>query len=371
MCISPIRIKNPNLGIRSSLSFLKDTTSAYINIPCGKCGECRTAKQIGLIQRVQMEALENYLFFCTLTYSPETLPVVNINGRDIPYADIKDVQNMMKRLRKSNVFGRSFRYFGVSERGSKRGRPHFHIIFFVPKLPEDTAFTPLKLERVLFSAVLHEWRRNYGSTRKPVYKPLCRYYRKYVNGRPSFNFDLHYVSPSTKDGSQDDVAFYVSKYIMKASKREEALQRALRMNLEPEDYFHYWPIVKSKSFRSVGFGRNPVMTENRELVTSDAIVKHIRNCVQRSKGVDSPFAMFYLTSTGQTFPLCRYYRNRPELYSLDDHLTFFYNNPDGREDCVVFFDRDISTLKRIQQSFEHRFDIIDSKDASIIYNSLN
>lgn len=43
-----------------------------------------------------------------------------------PYR-IEDVQKFFKRLRKS---GLKFRYFGVAEYGGKRGRPHYHIIFF-------------------------------------------------------------------------------------------------------------------------------------------------------------------------------------------------------------------------------------------------
>ena len=135
MCVSPIRIRNPNYHNKSGLiSALADTSSMYINVPCGHCSECVAVRQMGIIQRVQMEELTNHIFFCTLTYSNEAMPVISTStGYDIRYADISDVQKMIKRLRKHNAFGRSFRYFCVSELGSVRGRPHFHLLFFIPR----------------------------------------------------------------------------------------------------------------------------------------------------------------------------------------------------------------------------------------------
>ena len=125
MCISPIRIKNPNLGLIGPNAQFKDTISHYINVPCGVCPQCVANRQMQYVQRLQMEELVNHLFFCSLTYNNDTIPVVTTStGYDIRYADVSDVQKMMKRLRKKNAFGRPFRYFGVSELGTKKGRPH-------------------------------------------------------------------------------------------------------------------------------------------------------------------------------------------------------------------------------------------------------
>lgn len=124
MCISPIRIRNPNFGINNVGTKYKDTVSAFINVPCGHCSECVSVRQMGYVQRLQLESVKNHMFFCTLTYNNESMPYLSVNGRNIRYADVSDVQKMIKRLRKSNVFGRPFRYFGVSELGSLKGRPH-------------------------------------------------------------------------------------------------------------------------------------------------------------------------------------------------------------------------------------------------------
>lgn len=125
MCISPIRIKNPNLGLIGPNAQFKDTISHYINVPCGVCPQCIANRQMQYVQRLQMESLVNHFFMCTLTYNNESIPIVTTStGYDIRYADVSDVQKMFKRLRKSNAFGRPFRYFGVSELGSSKGRPH-------------------------------------------------------------------------------------------------------------------------------------------------------------------------------------------------------------------------------------------------------
>lgn len=125
MCVSPTRIRNPNFHIYNSGTRFKDTESAFINVPCGVCSECVAVRQMSYIQRLQMEETKNHLFFCTLTYNNESLPIhVCSNGHVIRFADVSDVQKMIKRLRKKNAFGRPFRYFGVSELGTKKGRPH-------------------------------------------------------------------------------------------------------------------------------------------------------------------------------------------------------------------------------------------------------
>lgn len=125
MCQSPVRIKNPNLGLTGPNAQFKDTTSQMIDVPCGFCSDCVAAKQMQYVQRIQMEELVNHIFFCTITYNNEMMPhLATSTGYDIRYADVSDVQNMFKRLRKRNAFGRPFRYFAVSELGSKKGRPH-------------------------------------------------------------------------------------------------------------------------------------------------------------------------------------------------------------------------------------------------------
>ena len=193
-------------------------------------------RQSSIVQRCIAESLDNYLFFCTLTYNNDSLPVIETSsGFSIRYADMRDFTLMMKRLRKRPGFDRTCRYLVVSELGEKNGRPHFHALLVVPKLPGDTFVTIMQLETWLFENVLAEWRRNYGSTRSPVYRPLCTYTRRWIRGELKTNYDLHYLNPRSSQNGVSDVAFYVSKYMLKRSDREKRLQQALKLNLVTYD----------------------------------------------------------------------------------------------------------------------------------------
>ena len=148
MCISPIRIKNPNYGRKVQFGdafAMKDCTSLYIAVPCGHCDECIALKQLHLVQRVQMESISNHVFFCTLTYNNEMMPFLDTSlGYRIRYTSVSDLQNMFKLLRNSLPF--QFRYYAVSERGSENARPHAHILFFVRKKDGDDFNTVLNYE---------------------------------------------------------------------------------------------------------------------------------------------------------------------------------------------------------------------------------
>ena len=100
MCLSPILIKNVNYGITTDLSKCKDTTSQFIPVPCGRCSVCLALKQQYLVQRVQMESLSHDLYFMTLTYNNDMLPVKTIGDFTFAYVDISDFQKMAKMIRK-------------------------------------------------------------------------------------------------------------------------------------------------------------------------------------------------------------------------------------------------------------------------------
>lgn len=317
MCISPVSIKNPNYGLKH-LSKFKDTTSQMIRVPCGYCPECIHTKQMGIIQRMRMESTKNHLFFCTLTYRDLSLPHVQTStGYLIRYAKIKDVQDMMKRLRKSNAFGRPFRYFGVTELGSKRSRPHFHLIFMIKKQDSDDYNTCLNLEKTLHDAVLKEWRRNIGRVRFPLYQPLCDFVQLYKRGRLSSTFDLHYVRSNGVD-NYDDVGFYVIKYMLKPSDNVRKLQQALRLNLDEIEYSQIWNMVKPRTFKSLDFG----------LPDDEDVKKKLKHDIKKSYSLDFPS---FFNNDGTTWPLSKYYKSKGEIYSASDAAHFFKNQvPDSK-----------------------------------------
>lgn len=376
MCLHPIQIKNPNQGLKVPAGdprAFSDLTSAYINVPCGHCPQCIAVKQMYYVQRVQMESFTHHLFFATLTYNEESLPRMSVStGYDIPYADVRDVQNMMKRLRASDAFGRPFSYFAVSERGSVYGRPHFHILFGIQKQQDDTFLDILNLEHIMFRAVLSEWKRNVAppvltkkgtyrqNSRSPVYRPLCDFHRKFVRGKLSATYDLHYITPSDFDSGLASVAFYVLKYMLKPSRKETRLQQALHLNLPEDEYESVWPIIRSKNFKSLGYG------------SSLFALQHVKDSVRKGieSGLNYPYPVFFNPESGQSFPLAPFYRKNGLYYSYQDALSVYYQSHSEEVDTVVDVDRlDPSQIRKKLKDYERvlrvtepdRLDILNSQ----------
>lgn len=378
MCLAPIKIKNPYCG-RSHLgvNFLRDCTAQYIEVPCGYCASCLALKQSYIVQRSQMESLENDLFFCTLTYNNDTIPVLEVNGFKLKYVDISDFQNMIKRLRKKDAFGLPFRVWAVTEYGGKKHRPHLHVIFSFPKIPGETRAEKLAREKRYHDIVLHEWRRNIAktfdkhgnivaNTRNPVYVPLCTYFRKRrKNGKLSTNFDFHWIDPSItdKDGKlhdESDVAFYVTKYTLKASKYVDRLKSALKLNLPPEEFYKVWSKIRPKALVSKKWG-NP---------DSDKVQKHVRKGIDFALvSSDHEFPVFFNPTTGQTFPLAPFYKRR--FYSVQDEISMFYKakedfgtndafrpreDPRVTTDPIEDYKRRTTHFKNVQSQINSRYE---------------
>lgn len=361
MCVSPVLIKNPNY--RSKVDIIKkttDTENQYIKVPCNHCSECVLARQNQLVDRCRCLALDHYIFFCTLTYNSQSLPhLVTSTGFNIPYADISDVQKMMKRIRKANLFGRSFLYFFCSERGKEKSRPHFHGLIFIPKFKDDDKLYPAQLEASVRGVLFKEWRRNYGSTRNPIWKPLFTYRSKYVAGKRFSNFDCHYVVPHSTEKGSDDVAFYVSKYVLKSSSKENALQQALRLNLvnvnddgslDEEEYLNVWKIVKSRCFFSKGFG-----------ASTDFEISHIHYCIDLSK--DHPDGLKFFHADGSSSPLPRYYR---KFLSPDDCIESVV----ARGGPLTIDDRPYDLKDRSIEKGKKILQKVSDRDISEFYNNV-
>lgn len=369
-------------------NYFKDVTSAFIQVPCGHCPQCIARKQTDMIQRVHMESLFNYLFFCTLTYNQDSLPIRELNGFNISFADISDVQNMFKRIRKR--FSLPFRYTVTSEFGSKHGRPHFHLLISVPKNDNDTIYTPYQIENHLQDLFLSEWRRNYGSSRSPLYHPLCTYYKKWIGNRLSYNFDLHYIEPLFSDGGVADVGFYVMKYMLKPSPREEKLYKALKLNLDTDKFlyddtgnlligknglpvenpfsFRYnWRDIRSKFILSKGFGLlkqgqeyNPKKHKIYEDLIEPKVRSHIRKGIEfGKKNFDYP--VFLHPRTGQTFPLSSYYQRY--FLSAEDKWYFYMNSKSPYVDAFPIADdtpRDL--YQQAMEKYQRQCNIVEQKE---------
>lgn len=92
-------------------------------LPCGKCTLCLERRRKEWVRRLQLEAFDNPCTFLTLTY----------NDKNLRDCNKPDIQRFLKRFRQLSRKGldlSNFKYFFVSEYGSKTHRPHYHAILF-------------------------------------------------------------------------------------------------------------------------------------------------------------------------------------------------------------------------------------------------
>lgn len=383
MCTRPILIDNPYYGcnqtykgaggtlrLERTLSFLHDTTSLKMAVPCGHCAQCVAMKQSYIVQRSQMEADGNDLWFCTLTYKTSMLKYIDVNGYRLRYAYLPDLQNMIKRMRKKDLFGMPFRFWAVVEYGGMKHRPHFHLIFSTPKIPGESRASKLAREKRYYWDVLHEWKRNtatcidrhgrtQANTRSPKYEDLCEYKVTYKNGKRRCTYDFHWIDPCVTDTKgkihdEADVAFYVTKYTTKANKYVDRLKSALRLNLDPDEFTAIWKILRPKCLVSKKWG-DP---------DSETVRKHVRSGIDRAlQDADAPFPYFINPSTGQTFPLAPFYKKR--FLKIEDALSFFYKQKDDYgtgDNFRVGPDVDPLVERQKDMRFERMLDMINARE---------
>lgn len=111
----------------------------FVEIPCGKCLECRLAYARQWADRCMLEAsLYDQNCFLTLTYDDINVPKCdgydNISGEVNKYHTLRkeDLQLFIKRLRDhiSRKEDIKIRYFAAGEYGEQTCRPHYHLIIF-------------------------------------------------------------------------------------------------------------------------------------------------------------------------------------------------------------------------------------------------
>lgn len=370
MCITPIQIPNRNLVPRKpytrnwlrvgSPMSLKDCTSQYVNVPCGHCPECIQKKQNDFVQRCEMESLDTYQYMVTLTYDNKHLPkLVSSLGEVFYYADYHHIQSTIKRVRK--YFERPFRFVATSERGGNRHRPHWHLILFVPKLPEDTKFTGKCLESTLFDLFKKHWSKNVGSNRKPEYEPFFQYVRYYDrHGKLRTNYDLHLIEPRLKiNGEIDtmqDVSFYVSKYLCKYN--DNKLRIKVKYNYTPTEAHYIMEIIKCRRITSVSFGSRDfsghIASPDKRLFPQEAINSYVRDCIERSKSQLLEMPSFWYDN-GKNYPLSSYLRKK--FLNMQDALFWYFNKDTTDIDTIVYLtEKKVNKLK-FNKKYQKQLDI--------------
>lgn len=207
----------------------------------------------------------------------------------------------------------------------------------------------------LFDIFLRYWRRNYGSTRKPIWRPLCNYVRR--GGK--YNYDLHWLDPySSKDGL-DGVSFYVTKYLLKFDDWIDKFKSKLFFNLDESDYKDAWNKFRPRILLSKYFG-SPLDPE-----VSSHIKLGIRFALNNAEAF---FPYFVSTVNGSTYPLSPYYAKHH--LSVSDQLVFCNRRPDRILTYEDFDDFDkkeksLSDVRSFLRKHSSAFDYDDIDDINI------
>lgn len=385
MCLRPITIKNPNydsrfVKIRYKLEHkvcltvsekilyndnyrnLHNRCITHIQVPCGCCEECRIVRSNEFVQRCLMESINSHVFFFTLTYDNKHLPLFQFESSDcelgeikkyvIPYANFGDISDMFKRIRTDEFRSGSniqFRYVVVSERGEKKHRPHFHGLLFV-----SNEYDPYFVEKHFSELFEKYWSINVGTRKNPIYESRFTKVVKYINGRPSTNFDFHYVRPDSITGLKNPF-YYVSKYITKTDPYIDSLKFKLKSIFEKDEILTkivdnssqnnfdvMWRLVHPKLVCSRCFGLGAMHNYID-------INQYLKKCVELSYSRNYITPKFYDPVNGKESNLCHYYkyvngrvidyfnklyhRDNAELvtpfYDSTDAILFYLNDSDN------------------------------------------
>lgn len=150
-------------------------TRDYVEVPCGKCVECRNANKYRWLGRCLAEIeCHKFNYFVTLTYDDAHLK---------SYPEKKELQHFINRLRKFI----KCRYLGVGELGELNNRSHYHLILFCDDPLEDLTIFKRNTVNPLYRSELLE---------------RCWDYKGYVsvgeaNG-PSVAYSLGYLVAAEK-----------------------------------------------------------------------------------------------------------------------------------------------------------------------------
>lgn len=398
MCSNPILIRNKNYHSHFTTNNpFVNRDDLYIQVPCGHCKECRSLRQTYLNERVQMASLDYHPFMFTLTYKDDMIPqyIDDQTGVVFPVIDYSDVQNMFKRIRKeltNEGFSRYIKYICVPEYSPKKGRPHYHGIFFVQKFDKDTYSDVQALEDKFLKLFIKHWTRNLGTRKFPVYRPLCDYVR-YVKGcKIRTTLDFHYVKPSSDPKNNTSVSYYVTKYFFKDNKflnqikamlietyRDEngicdleKVNQLLKTYFKPTIYISknlggMFTEASYQAYRSdIRYGVSKLL--KNELSSSDYLdlkecaaffleynPKVVNKLEKDFKCSIVDFAAkngrlgFYDIHTGKELPLSRYYRNRLPEHLLNEYRRLIVEKFDGHMP-ITFKDVDTDLLVRAQKN---------------------
>ena len=186
MCFHPVRLQVKQASLLSVARPLWIPGKGYcIEVPCGKCVECRESNARQLAARLHAERLDSTdSFMVTLTYNNGNLPPIGVNKQDF--------DKFFNRLRQSmfREYGErvKLRYYYVGEYGYRRQRPHYHAIVFVHGRYIGV--------RDFYSFVEKTWQKGFVNVKLAVNRSTEDYLedRGFINDDKGFNYITRYVT---------------------------------------------------------------------------------------------------------------------------------------------------------------------------------
>lgn len=149
-----------------------------LQLPCGKCLGCRSARATAWAQRCEHEARSHRAsIFATLTYSDLHLPV---GGSLDPGAFSRFLKRLRKRVQ-------PFRYFACGEYGETTGRPHYHAVLFGVELEQRSRVGAELFESPVLSAAWGLGDVRFGDFRPAAANYIAKYQLKQVGDGSSFD----------------------------------------------------------------------------------------------------------------------------------------------------------------------------------------
>lgn len=186
-CISPIAAwqlaERSATGKRLIVFKPRGTVLATLNLPCGKCVNCRLEFSRGWAVRCLHESkMHSANMFITLTYNNDCLPkTLSLEPRELTL--------FMKRLYAyfSRNFGIKIRYYACGEYGDTTGRPHYHVLVFGGRMPDLKRYAGASDNPLFTSALLDDiWGKGECKIGDVNYKTaayVARYVVKKVDGK--------------------------------------------------------------------------------------------------------------------------------------------------------------------------------------------
>lgn len=247
---------------------------------CGSCSVCINEKMNNWVIRNFYEAKKNEdISFITLTYSDSSYILVK-----------KDLQDFIKRLRtnlKRSGYEKKIRYFACGEYGTKRGRPHFHILIYGWKDPNARYLDINKKGSILLKSELIQKTWKLGRT---TYQTFSHYEIPYlaIYETPQETFKRAYKLSRERVKKLREMALNnVRNHKQRKNLLEELSEAEKEMEREKKKYtmikeFNTWSIALGWEEFYNEYAKQRIYTwteyiEDKEFVTPSPWVKKLAN----------------------------------------------------------------------------------------------